>query len=582
MSAARGIALALWVALSAAAPLAAQGVDESRLLRDAAARESAGDFDGAERVLRSLLEVTPTSSAGLFALERVLRARGEPRALLPAVDSFLAHDPGASGVRQLKLRLLAELDSLEAVEEEAERWFRAQPTSETAYREVARVFERAFGPDRALEVLKRGRSAVGRPAALALEMGDLLAATRRRGPALEEWALAVGEDGAQATVVARRVAGLPDDPQGAARALVALLARAHEPGRRQAAVQIAVEARLPAEALELARGVVTGMDERTRLGFLADLARRAGDAGLAEVAAWAYAELGQDAGSPAERRQFDQRLVELSLAAGDTAAALVAQRRVVESLTPGSVDRRQATALQIRLEGARSSPEGLTARLAAFRRDFPEAPELDGLAAQVAGALARRGDRDGAVAVLEGMDGPLASEERGYLLLEDGALAEGRQALLVSLPGLEPAAATGVIQLVSLLGRLPPGADTALARASALAHRGRGGEAAAGLAGSAEVAPEQHRPALLAEAARMADGAGDADAAAELRRRLLAEHPDALEAQDAALALARREAAAPEGREEAVRLLEDLVARWPGAAVAPAARRELERLRRAP
>ena len=31
---------------------------------------------------------------------------------------------------------------------EAERWFKAQPASETAYREVARGYERAFGPAR--------------------------------------------------------------------------------------------------------------------------------------------------------------------------------------------------------------------------------------------------------------------------------------------------------------------------------------------------------------------------------------------------------------------------------------------------
>jgi TolA-binding protein len=80
----------------------------------------------------------------------------------------------------------------------------------------------------------------------------------------------------------------------------------------------------------------------------------------------------------------------------------------------------------------------------------------------------------------------------------------------------------------------------------------------------------------------MADGAGAPETGAELRRRLLREHPDAPESQEAALALARREGGAPAGLDEAVRLLEELVARWPGSAVAPDARRELERLRRGP
>ncbi|HSW30700.1 MAG TPA: hypothetical protein VLH75_14535 [Longimicrobiales bacterium] len=566
--------------LSAWAPLAAQAVEESRLLRDAAAREARSDFEGAERVLRGLLADTPSSSGALYALERVLRAQGEVRALLPVADAFLVHDPTAAGARHLKLRVLVEVDSLEAVRAEAERWLLAQPSSETAYREVARIFERAFGPEAALEVLRRGRGAAGSRTALALEMGDLLAVTRSVGPALEEWALAVGDDGAQASAVARRIAGLPDDPRGAGRVLVAALAGAREPGRRQAAVQIALELKLSYEAVELARRRVAGLEEGARVAFLADVARRARDSGLGEVATWAYAELGQGAGTPAERRQFDQRLVEMSLAAGDTATAVEAQRRVVESFTPGSADRRRASALRLGLEIPGASPGRLREQLEGFRGEFPDAPELDGLAAQLAGVLAGRGDRGGAAETLEGMDGPLSSLERAYLLLEDGALAEGREALLVSLPGLEPAEATGVIQLLSLLGRLSPGAGSAAAEAAALAHRGKGGEGASRLAEAAGAAEEGEGASLLSEAARMADGAGDAEVGAELRRRLLREHPDAPESQEAALLLAREAGRAPAGVDEAVRLLEELVARWPGSAVAPDARRELERLRR--
>ncbi|NJD19509.1 MAG: hypothetical protein FIA95_09555, partial [Gemmatimonadetes bacterium] len=196
MSRLRPVLLALACLALVPATVAAQAVEESRLLREAAARESRGDFEGAERVLRRLLGGIPASTGGVFALERVLRAKGEPGAILPVVDTFLAHDPSASGVRQLKIRLLVEVDSLEAVEPEAERWFQAPPTSEGAYREVARVFERAFGPERALAVLERGRSATGDPSALALEMGDVLAATGRTRQALEEWARAVGDDGA--------------------------------------------------------------------------------------------------------------------------------------------------------------------------------------------------------------------------------------------------------------------------------------------------------------------------------------------------------------------------------------------------
>lgn len=573
--------VALLVSLLAqAAGVSGQSVEESRLLREASARESRGDYDGAEQVLRRLLQTSPASSGGLFALERVLRSKGDTRSLLPAVDTFLAHEPGSSGVRYLKLRVLLELDSLQALEAEGDAWLRYQPASEVPYREVARVYERAFGPARALDVLRQGRGAIGRPDALALEMGDLLVTLGDMGPALEEWARAVGDDGAQTPVVSKRVAGLPDAPQEAARTLVGHLAKAKETGRRRAAVLIALDMKLGPEALDGARRLAGDLEERPRTSFLADVARRARDAGLGDVAGWAYGELGQEAGSPAERRQFDQRLVEVSLAAGDTVAALEAQRRVMESYTLGSADRRRASAQVIRLEGTTAPPERLRALLDGFRETFPDAPELDELAAAVAGALLARGDAEGATAVLEGMAGPRSSLQRGYLLLAAGEVGEARRAFLLSLPGLNPSDATGVIQFAGLLGRLSPQGGALLAQAGALAHEGRGVEAAAALADGLDQVPQEEHPALLAEAARMADQAEAAPEGARLRTRILTEYPDSPEVGEAALVLARFHARTPSGKGEAIRLLEQLVIDRPNAAVVPDARRELERLRR--
>lgn len=574
-------ALALGVTLLLGAePAAAQVVEESRLLREAASRESQGDFEGAEGVLRRVLDANPASSGGLFALERVLRAKGDPGAILPVVDAFLAREPGASGVRHLKLRVLVEVDSLGAAEAAAEAWFQVQPAAETPYREAANLLGRAFGSQRALDVLERGRAATGNPQSLALEMGDVLFSMGLRDAALREWAAAVGDDGAQASVVTRRLAGLSEDPQGAGRTVVALLGNAPGVGRQRAGVQIALELGLEDEALGVARRALAGLEDRVRAAFLADVARRARDAQLGEVASWAYRELGQDAGTPAERRQFDLRLVEISLAAGDTLAALDAQRRVVASFPPGSVDHRRASAQELRLQGTVVSPEEARAALDAFRVQFPGAAELDGLAAHVAGAFLARGDTEGAEAVLEGMEGPRSSLQRAYLFLGDGRAGEARNAFLLALPGLDPSEATGVIQFVALLGRVSPRGGTALSRAGALAHQGRGIEAAASLAEAAVGLAEEERAPLLAEAARMADGAGGVDEGAALRGRLLLEHPDSPEAAEASLALARYHAGRPDGAGEAIRLLEGLVVRSPGAPVVPDARRELERLRR--
>lgn len=579
---------AVFVALTAgsffgpALPLDAQvrlRNSDSQLLRESAALESQGDYAGAETVLRALLERNPASSGGLFALERVLRASGDIVSILPAVDGFLAEQPRSSGVRSLKLRVLSDVDSVTAVRREAEAWLESDAANVVPYREVSRVYERTFGSDDAIEVLERGRAALGEPDALALEMGDVLAATGNVTGAATEWARAVGRDAAQVTTVTRRIEGLGDDADLAGRHVVETLGEADEVGRRRAGARLALDLGYDEVALELTRDVADDLTGRPRSTFLTDVARRAREQGMVEVASWAYDELGEGARSPTERRQFDQRIIDVALAAGDTVAALEAQRRVADSFTPGSVDRRRATAQVIRLEGARSEPEELRDMLDDFRAEYPNAPELDDLAAAVAGALQRRGDPAGAAAVLDGIEGPRASLERAYLLLDVGDVDEGRGALLLALTGLPPSEATPVIQFAGLLGRVSEPAKIALAEAGVAAHRGEGAAAATTLAGRADGFALDEQPAILAEAARMASRAGDDEGAAEIHGRIVTDHPDASEIGEATLALARYHARTSQGTAEAIRLLEDLIGSRPNAAVVPDARVELERLR---
>ena len=573
--------IALLMLMLCSPPVSAQnrrGTDEARLLRAAAAHESRGDFDAAEVTLRELLEADPSSSGGLFALERVLRAKGETEQILPVVDAFLARDATSSGVRYLKLRVLAEFDLLDALEHEAELWFNLEQASEVPYREVARVYERAFGSERALRALRRGREAAGDDA-LALEIGDLLAAMDDRDGAVDEWALAIGDDGAQTTAIARRVQGLTHGRDDAGRRLLRALARSDLLPRRRAGARIALDLGLGAEALDLSKEVASNLNGRAREMFLNDVARRARDQDLVQTASWALSELGGDASTPAQRRQFDQRILDVALAAADTSAALTAQRRIVASFSAGSVDRRRATAQVIRLEGVGAEPGRLRQLLGDFRDEFPNAPELDDLAATVAAGLLVRGDAAGAAAVLEGIEGPRSSVERAYLLFDAGEVEEGRQALLFALPGLEPSDATEVIQLVGLMGRLSTKGVQLLATAGVQAHRGQSSQAAAMLSEGAESLGQDERPPVLAEAARIAQRADLLSEAALIRERILSEFPDSPEVGEAALALARYRAASRDGVDAAIALLEDLIISRPNAAVVPDARVELERLR---
>jgi tetratricopeptide (TPR) repeat protein len=552
---------------------------EAALLREAAALESRGDYEGAEVVLRRLLEESPTSSGGLFALERVLRQQGDVVSILPAVDAFLAQNPESSGVRSLGLRVLVEADSTEAVRRGAEAWLAADPQSEVPYREVSRVYEGAFGVEAALEVLARGRETIGRPDALALERGDLLAGGGDVDAAADEWSLAIGEDAGQVAAVVRRIRGLDEGADAAGERLVVNLAGSEALEARRAGARIAVDLRLEDRALGLVRDVAGDLDGRARTTFLSDIARRAREHDLVRLASWAYDELGEEAATPAERRQFDQRVVDVALASGDTVAALAAQRRLAASFAPGSVDRRRASAQVIRLQGSGADAEELREMLASFREEFPNAPELDELTATVAGALQSRGDAEAAAGVLEGVAGPQSSLERAYLHLAAGDLAEGRAALLLAVTGLPPSEATSVIELSGLLGRLSPEAGRAIANAGVEAHRGRPREAATRLAEAASDLGADERAPVLAQAAKLASDGGELRLAAGIRQRLVEEHPDAPELAEASLALARWHARTAAGRGEAIRLLEDLIIRRPNAAVVPDARLELEKLR---
>ena len=563
----------------ASSPVSAQvgrgGDPRSQAQLEAATLESRGDLDGAEAALRRLLEIDPTSSGTIFALERVLRAQDQVDELRPIVRAYLARS-ATPEVMALHLRLLIEADSTDAMVTEAERWL-AGNQNRAAYRQVAGAYASARGEERALDVLRRGRAAIGDRDALALEIGDLLAEVADMDGAVDEWALAVG-DGTPLAEVLRRVAALDERVPEAGRRLADALADSDVAEARDAALTVALAFDLEPEALALAQAAAEDMDGRSRVTYLEGVGRRAREARVARVAAWAYQELGGDAANPEERRELERRIVEVALEAGDTVMALEAQRRVAASFARSSEEGRRAQAEVVRLEAA-ATPDRAVDSWRQFRAVFPDAPELDEVAAAVAVSLQARGNDEGAAAVLDGIDGPRSTLERGYLFLSRGEVEEGRQALLLAVGGLPPVEATSIIQFSSLLGRLSESGAEALVTAGVAAHRGRGAEAARALAAETATLPEGDRPPLLAQAARIAEEGGAMELAVEIRQRLLVEHPGAPEVAEASLALARHLSRPGGDDSAAIRLLEDLITSRPGAAIVPEARLELERLR---
>ena len=556
--------------------------EEAQALRDAGAHESRGRLPEAEAILQQLLEDQPTSAGGLFALERVLRSQDRVAAVLPIADRFLATVPDASGVRYLKLRVLAEVDSLDAMVRETEAWMQHAPADPLFYRQALPLWQRTYGSERALELLDRGRLASGDPVTLALEVGDLLMSAGGIPDAAVEWARAAGFAGERGAEILRRLARID---KAAARgravdALVDALERAPTtPERRILAVQVALSLQRTEVGLGIAKSLARRLDPTSRRSFLESVSDWGRDGRAVEATLWALTELRASLGRGEGANVIDVRITQAALLAGDTATAIAAGQRLANSLPVGSPERRRYLAEGIRLRARPADAVVLATALDAFRLEFPNAPELDGLAAMVSVRLQEGGEVTRAATVLAAVAGPESSLERAYLFLGSGDVARARAALIEAVDGLSPARATGAIQLASLLGRLSPDGATVVAQAAVDGHRGRGRQAALTLAQRVPDLPPDDRPMALAAAARLAmgdDGAGDA---ARMHEAVLLGHPDVAEAAEAALALARWHARTRAGVGAAIQLLEELILKDPTSVIAPEARRELQRLK---
>ncbi len=572
------------------ATLAAQSAEtidaqeEERMLREAAAYEWRGSTDQAEEVLTGLLERWPASSGGLFALERILRSRSRIALVLPWADRYLEVEPNSSGVRYMKLRVLVEVDSLSALDEAAEAWFDSQRGSADPYREVARLYARAFDDRRALEILERGRRALRGDAAqsalIAMEMGDLLARLDEGEAAIAAWSDGVrGGEGERELTFPRLDRIAAEDPLRLDPLLDALMAEPSTPEKRRTAVRLALSLGRAERTRTLTESAMRTLDAGERVALLAEVAQRADEAEEPEIRLWALREQrsrtqGRDA------RSLDVRIASAALAVGDTAAALEARTRLARSLPAGSDERRRVIADLIRVEAERASPRTLLDRLRGFEMEYPEAVELDELAARVAGAVAARGEGESALAVLEGRTGPRARLERAYLHLDAEEIEEGRAALDAALPALAPSTATGVIQLLDLLGSLGERAAGEVARWSAVAHWGDVARAGRSAGEIVHELPEEDRSAVLAQSARWLEEAGLDEEAGALWAGLVSTHLESPEHAEAIYRLARIQSRRADGLSEARALLQQLIVEKPESAIVPAARRELQRIGR--
>lgn len=547
----------------------------------AAERQAAGDFAGAEAILRDVLDAEPGALAALVNLEQVLKMQGRHAEVVPFAEAFLRSD-GGSGVGYLiLLRTHATGTDVAALEGAGKRWIESDPGSEVPYRELADIWVQRGEIGRARATLQEGRRRIGGDA-LALELGMVHARDGDIEAAVSELDRAIGPEARGLVAVRRRLAALPDGGAAVLPALAGVLAgEASTSARGRAAVDLAIGAGLSGVAERAARRLVADMPEAERRQALVEIARRADGSGLRELAYWAYSELVGMEGVVERSLALRARLAGLALELGDSARARHNYEALEAAHAPGSPERRQAAALRVELTGAESGLDASLDALAAFRGEFPNAPELDRIAASVASLAIAEGRTETAGELVARVHGPESARVRGRVALMSGDLPRAKRALVEAASGLRGGAATEAIALATLLERLSEASGRLVGEAMGHLEVGRGEAGLRVLLDGVAGLPASDVPPVLDFAAGVADRAGLAVSAEETRRLLIEEHPRALDAPAALLALARSLAASEEGELEARELLERLILEHPRSALVPQARRALHALGRA-
>jgi len=544
--------------------------------------ERAGQYEQAAGIYLATLRADPTNLSALLGLERVLRPLNRLGELLPAAQRAAAASPTNAALRGVLLRTYVALNEPDSGRAVALRWAAAAPRDEAPYREWAMALEDAHRHAAARDVLLVGRRALGRPGAFGIELAELSRLSGDWEGAAREWAAALEDAPVQLPNAASALAEAPD----AARERIARLLTAGTPSplTRRLAGELLLGWGQPQRAWAVFEPSVAtpSADAAFALRRFADLAsaRSTPDARRVRALALArYADLTPEPGGAAARARADAARAFID--AGDRAAARavlervaqdssapadaqrLAQRAVVEALIDGgqldTAARQLATngrlsaddraGLRLRLARARiatgdldradsavardSSVEGLALQgwIALYRGRLKDAQGLFHAAGPYAGDRHEATERTAMLALLQQVPAESFRELGGALLL----LAQGDS--LHAVQALRLAA-----------GRLATGAGGG-GRPDLLLLAGR-------VAARLDSAQQQTALALFDEIVHTA-GEGAAAPAAELEWARLLER----RAQTA----------------EAMRHLEHLILTYPGSAVVPEARRELER-----
>lgn len=515
-------------------------------------------------VLQAALTVGETDgdkvALALLGLERVWAEAGLLDSIVPVVSRVLQVRPADPTARGVQLRTLVTMGRDVDAREAFTAWRRVSGNEATPYREYARLLlqqGRALAADSVLAEASRLMGAAG---ALTGETAQLNIALQRWVPAAIAYRDALADQPWLETAALFGLQRTPAATRDSVRAVLFAPPLAPAPRRLLSSLEFAWgEPRRAWSAIS-----TLPADDSTTASWR-HFAERAemNESWLVARDAWvAVFEQTRDLES-------QQRAADAALRAGDASGALALVRR-----TPGGSGRRADSARTRALLGLEIAALGELGRGAEAQQKLDEAgrtldPDTRAALARplVAGWL-RAGDVVRARAAMQGTDLADDDEMAGWLALYDGDLVVARKRLL--------RAASNRPELVDALGILArtrveqlPGVGEAfvlLARRDSAAAAVRFVRLADSVGAAA--------PAFLAQAARLSKP----PAAVPLYDRIVREFTKSPEAPEALLAWARALRDAGD-RPGAVARLEQLLVEYTTSALAPQARRELERLR---
>jgi tetratricopeptide (TPR) repeat protein len=576
----RVAAVALVLVLLAPAPVAAQAIGQGFEL------ERAGQHEQAAAIYLATLRADPTNLSALLGLERVLPPLNRLGELLPAAQRAAAAKPTNAAVRGVLLRTYVALNEPDSARAMALRWAAAAPRDEAPYREWAMALSDAHRHPAARDVLLAGRRALGRPGAFGIELAELSQLSGDWEGAAREWAAALEDAPVQLPNAASALAEAP----GHERERIARVLTAGTPSpltRRLAGELLLGWGQAPRAWAVFEPSVATpSRDASLALRRFADIAGARGTPEARRVRALAlarYADLLPERGGAAARARTDA--ARAFIEAGDRAAARQVLERVAQdtSAPPEAQRLAQRAVVEALIEAAQL--DEAAQQLAA--NDRLSADDRASLRLRLARARIGTGDLDRGDAMLARDSSVEALALQGWIALYRGRLRDAQALFRAAGPYAgERHDATERTAMLALLQQTPLDSFPELGSALLTLVQGDSLHAVQALrlaadrlgTGAGGGGGGRGRPDLLLVAGRVA------------ARLDTTQQRTALALFDEVVRTAGQGAAAPAAELEWARLLERraqtadaiqhlerLILTYPGSAVVPEARRELER-----